>query len=86
MTIPSALVDMKNSLSNLFTDEYILRRAFRDPHIVQDDRVLEEMLKFEESYLPLNYFHCYQREIRPWMREQVANWMFDVGQSLSINK
>lgn len=55
-----------------------IRRAYQDANLL-NDRVLQTMLKAEESYLPSpNYFKCVQREIVPKMRKIVATWMLEV--------
>lgn len=55
-----------------------IRRAYQDVNLL-NDRVLQTMLKAEESYLPSpNYFKCVQKEIVPKMRKIVATWMLEV--------
>ncbi|XP_018619398.1 G1/S-specific cyclin-D1 [Scleropages formosus] len=55
-----------------------VRRAYRDGNLLTD-RVLQTMLKAEDSYLPsANYFKCVQKEILPYMRKIVATWMLEV--------
>ncbi|XP_028812424.1 G1/S-specific cyclin-D1 [Denticeps clupeoides] len=55
-----------------------IRRAYQDSNLL-NDRVLQTMLKAEESYLPSpNYFKCVQKEILPRMRKIVATWMLEV--------
>jgi len=51
-----------------------------DPLLLHDDRVLQNLLRNEERYLPSNpdYFTFIQIEIKPHMRKLVVSWMFDV--------
>ncbi|XP_055789344.1 G1/S-specific cyclin-D1-like [Salvelinus fontinalis] len=54
------------------------RRAYQDSNLL-NDRVLQTMLKAEDSYLPAtNYFKCVQKEIVPCMRRIVSTWMLEV--------
>lgn len=47
--------------------------------LVEDDRVLQNLLKQEEKYLPrTTYFECVQRDVKPYMRKVVASWMLEV--------
>ena len=54
-------------------------RAYSDPVIFRDDRVLRTLLSKETKYVPLasNYFE-FQRDLKPHMRKEVANWMLEV--------
>jgi cyclin D2 len=55
------------------------RRAFEDPVLLKDDRVLQNLLIVEERYLPSpSYFKIVQTDIKPFMRKMVANWMLEV--------
>ncbi|XP_068984870.1 G1/S-specific cyclin-D2 isoform X2 [Bombus flavifrons] len=55
------------------------RRAYADPAVLGDDRVLQNLLKTEERYAPSSsYFECVQRDISPLMRKIVAEWMLEV--------
>ncbi|KAI4479281.1 hypothetical protein M0804_011066 [Polistes exclamans] len=57
-------------------------RAYADPALVQDDRVLHNLLKTEETYVPnRSYFECVQKDISPHMRKVVAEWI-----STKVNK
>ena len=56
--------------------------AYVDPSLVQDDRVLENMLKVEERLMPsVGALKLIQTEITPDMRQLVATWMYEVGGS-----
>lgn len=62
---------------------YQIRRAFEDPTLLNDDRVLNNLLSVEDRYLPSpSYFQCVQTDIEPWMRDTVARWMLEVSISL----
>ncbi|XP_055505171.1 G1/S-specific cyclin-D1 [Leucoraja erinacea] len=62
----------------LCCEEETIRRAYKDPNLI-NDRVLNNMLKTEENSLPsLTYFKCVQKEIMPSMRKIVATWMLEV--------
>lgn len=55
-------------------------RAYADPALLGDDRVLQNLLKTEERYAPSSsYFECVQRDISPLMRKIVAEWMLEVN-------
>ncbi|CAB1437251.1 unnamed protein product [Pleuronectes platessa] len=55
-----------------------IRRAYQDVNLL-NDRVLQTMLKAEETYLPSpNYFKCVQKDIIPKMRKIVSTWMLEV--------
>ncbi|KAJ7427854.1 G1/S-specific cyclin-D3 [Pitangus sulphuratus] len=54
-------------------------RAGRDPQLLGDRRVLQNLLSLEERYSPrVSYFQCVQRDIQPYMRRMLAVWMLEV--------
>ena len=54
-------------------------RAYRDPVILEDTRVFQNMLDIEEFYVAAsNYFQNTQTEIKPHMRKIVTDWMLEV--------
>ncbi|XP_069101355.1 G1/S-specific cyclin-D2-like [Argopecten irradians] len=56
-----------------------LRRAYKDPVLLEDDRVLNNLLITEDRYQPSpTYFKCVQTDIKPYMRKMVAEWMLEV--------
>lgn len=56
-------------------------RAYADPALLGDDRVLQNLLQTEERYAPnRSYFECVQRDISPLMRKIVAEWMLEVSE------
>lgn len=53
--------------------------ASLDGAILDDDRLLHNLICTEERYLITgSYFKCLQTELKPSMREVVANWMLEV--------
>lgn len=57
-----------------------IRYGYKDRVLLQDDRVLKNLLESEEKYLPsCNYFKIVQKEIEPYMRRVVATWMLEVS-------
>ena len=55
-------------------------KAIQDPALVNDRRVLSNLLDTENSYLPsYSYFKCVQNEIKPRMRQILAYWMVEVS-------
>ncbi|XP_076444932.1 G1/S-specific cyclin-D2-like [Babylonia areolata] len=54
-------------------------RAFEDPVLLHDIRVLKNLLEAEEKYVPQSsYFNCVQTDIKPYMRRMVTEWMGEV--------
>ncbi|KAM3841180.1 G1/S-specific cyclin-D3 isoform 1-T1 [Vipera latastei] len=54
-------------------------RAKRDPQLLRDRRVLQNLLSQEERCcLRVSYFQCVQKEIQPYMRKMLAFWMLEV--------
>ncbi|KAK3517896.1 hypothetical protein QTP70_026206 [Hemibagrus guttatus] len=50
-----------------------------DPTIFSDDRVLQNLLTLEDTFLPqATYFQNVQKEVKPYMRRVVATWMLEV--------
>lgn len=61
-------------------------RAYADPALLGDDRVLQNLLQTEERYAPSrSYFECVQRDISPLMRKIVAEWMLEVSEEESLS-
>lgn len=60
-------------------------RAGRDPHLLGDRRVLQNLLSLEERYSPrVSYFQCVQRDIQPYMRKMLAFWMLEVREPAGV--
>lgn len=56
-----------------------LRTAPSDNQLLNDGRVLHNMLELEERHTPSSViFSCIQKDIEPWMRNKVAVWMLEV--------
>ncbi|XP_032898819.1 G1/S-specific cyclin-D2-like [Amblyraja radiata] len=56
-----------------------IQRAFPDPTLLSDHRVLQNLLLTEDRYIPrISYFKCVQKEIEPYMRKMVSFWMLEV--------
>lgn len=58
--------------------EFELTASF-DSAIIDDDRLLHNLMTTEEHYL-INgsYFKCLQTDLKPSMRDIVSNWMLEV--------
>lgn len=55
-------------------------RAYADPTILKDVRVLDNLLSSEERHvLSSSYFDCVQSELKPHMRKVVTEWMLEVN-------
>uniref|UniRef100_A0A1B6LYJ8 Uncharacterized protein n=1 Tax=Graphocephala atropunctata TaxID=36148 RepID=A0A1B6LYJ8_9HEMI len=55
------------------------RRAYSDPVLLNDDRVLRNLLSEEDRFAAnISYFERVQRELSPDMRRIVADWMMEV--------
>ncbi|RZF45114.1 hypothetical protein LSTR_LSTR017258 [Laodelphax striatellus] len=56
-------------------------RAYPDPILLNDERVLKHLLRTEERYVASSsYFQRFQTDLTPHMRKIVAEWMLEVGQ------
>lgn len=56
-----------------------INHGYADPVLLEDDRVLKNLLACEEKYLPsCCYFKIIQNEVEPYMRRMVATWMMEV--------
>lgn len=54
-------------------------RAYADPVLLKDRRVLHNLLSSEERHvLSSSYFDCVQSELKPYMRKIVTEWMLEV--------
>lgn len=50
-----------------------------DTAIVDDDRILQNLVLTEERYIIAgSYFKCLQTDLKSSMRDVVANWMLEV--------
>ena len=59
--------------------------ALQDATIIKDIRVLRNLLKMEDNYLPgcADYFKVVQKDLQISMRKIVADWMLQVCQELA---
>jgi len=55
------------------------KRAFRHATLLNDGRVLRNLLAKEEAYMPSGSYFVFQKEIRPYMRSILTKWMLDVS-------
>ena len=55
-----------------------LRRSFADPVMLNDDRVLQNLLTAEDRCLPNAKYFDFQLEIKPFMRRILTSWMLEV--------
>ena len=76
----------KPSLSDNFNHPPV--KANSDSILLKDDRVLQNLLRNEERYAPINpdYFKYIQVEVKPHMREEVTRWMLDVCEDNYLNE
>ena len=75
----------KKVMDLLCSEGDCIKRAFEDPVLLKDARVLNTLLDTEEKYLPSpSYFKCVQSDVKPFMRKIVANWMLEVWSSVYI--
>ena len=57
------------------------RRAYEDPVLIKDNRVLHNLLALEDRYQSNPaYFKCVQTDIKRYMRKMVAQWMLEVNE------
>jgi len=61
-----------------------LRRSFADPVMLNDGRVLENLLTIEDRCLPSTKYFDFQLEIQPYMRRILTSWMLEVIIAVSI--
>lgn len=54
------------------------KHAFRHETLLNDRRVLCNLLAKEDSYMPSGSYFVFQEEIRPYMRNVLTKWMLDV--------
>lgn len=63
----------------LENDNLHLKKANIIDNLINDNRVLQNLLNIENNYcIQSNYFMYIQNEIKPWMRNVLANWMLEV--------
>jgi len=55
-----------------------LKRAFADPVLLRDGRVLQNLLTTEDYCLPNAKYFEFQPESKPFMRRILTSWMLEV--------
>ena len=65
-------------LEEVDTIEPAPKRAFRHEKLLNDRRVLRNLLAKEDAYMPSGSYFVFQEEIRPYMRTVLTKWMMDV--------
>ena len=71
--------DACSSKPDLCTDFQSDKNELRTQSLLEDERVLKNLLSLEDYYrIQSNYFLYIQTEIKPWMRKVLASWMLDV--------
>ena len=73
--------DFENNIDNIITynPNTNSKRPIIDFNLLNDERVLKNLLKLEDSYtIQCDYFKILQQEVKPWMRNVLANWMLEV--------
>ena len=87
----SLLVDQTNLANDVIPELPIIDHgqgppvhALRDSTLIKDIRVLKNLLKMEDTYLPMcpDYFKFVQKDLQISMRKIVADWMLQVCQEL----
>eukprot|EP00096_Caligus_rogercresseyi_P008351 TRINITY_DN2702_c0_g1_i2.p1 TRINITY_DN2702_c0_g1~~TRINITY_DN2702_c0_g1_i2.p1 ORF type:complete len:367 (+),score=88.48 TRINITY_DN2702_c0_g1_i2:211-1311(+) len=65
--------------------DFLPVKALNDPVLFKDDRILQNLLRLEDNYLPHtpDYFKYIQKDISPSMRKIVGDWMLQLCQELS---
>ena len=62
-------------------------RAYADPVLLKDNRVLNNLLSSEDRHvLSSSYFDCVQLDLKPHMRKVVTQWMLEVGRFLLLRR
>lgn len=59
------------------------QKAFKDTKLLDDGRVLQNLLDAEERYMPPTSNFLFQKDLRPYMRKVVADWMLEVCEEQS---
>ncbi|XP_070579947.1 G1/S-specific cyclin-D2-like isoform X3 [Ptychodera flava] len=54
------------------------KRAYEDPVLLKDSRVLTNLLEREEKYFLSSCYFKWQTDLKPFMRKMVADWMLEV--------
>ena len=79
------VIQSGSSEFNVFREQATVP-ARPDQTLLNDDRVLRNMLEAEERYTPqTTCFQTLQKDVELWMRNEVANWMHDVRKSVGFS-
>lgn len=74
-----ASVDSGRGVSLLCCEKLDGCRAYADPDLLEDGRVLHNLFGYDDLYrLHQNYFELVQDDIKPYMRKIVSDWMLEV--------
>lgn len=60
------------------THREVVNRAVSDHSVTGDTRVLQHLMATEKAWTVSSYFDTVQRDIQPYMRRILAEWMFRV--------
>lgn len=55
-----------------------LKRSFRDRVLVEDERVLQNLLSTEDHHAPSPNYFLFQEDLHQYMRQVVTSWMLEV--------
>lgn len=79
MNTDQGLISQISEMDLMCAESEAPRRAYEDPVLIQDNRVLQNLLALEDRYQPNPaYFKCVQSDIKRYMRKMVAQWMLEV--------
>ncbi|XP_060569625.1 G1/S-specific cyclin-D2-like [Ruditapes philippinarum] len=79
MNTDQGLIAQISEMDLMCAESEAPRRAYEDPVLIQDNRVLQNLLALEDRYQPNPaYFKCVQTDIKRYMRKMVAQWMLEV--------
>lgn len=60
------------------TQREVVNRAVSDHSVTGDTRVLHHLMAMEKTWTVSSYFDTVQRDIQPYMRRILVEWMFRV--------
>jgi len=75
------MISPKRELSSPIEVPTATLRAYSDPNIFRNERVLRTLIRREvKHHAPTskNYFNSIQTDLKPHMRKEVANWMLEI--------
>lgn len=79
MNTDQGLIALISEMDLMCAEAEAPRRAYEDPVLINDNRVLQNLLALEDRYQPNPaYFKCVQTDIKRYMRKMVAQWMLEV--------